>query len=43
MPLGLLGIKFVLKGNRIYGAGVEDRMRRRSPRLLEGMIPVKTQ
>jgi N-acetylneuraminic acid mutarotase len=43
MPLGLLGIEFALNGNRIYGAGGEDRMRSRSARLFEGLIPVTKQ
>ena len=38
MPVGLLGIEFVLNGHSIYGAGGEDRMRGRSPRLLQGTL-----
>jgi uncharacterized metal-binding protein len=38
MPVGLLGIEFVLNGHSIYGAGGEDRMRGRSARLLQGTL-----
>ena len=38
MPLGLLGVEFVLNGTSVYGAGGEDRMRGRSARLLEGKL-----
>ena len=33
LPIGLLGIEFVVAGERLYGAGGEDRARSRSARL----------
>jgi N-acetylneuraminic acid mutarotase len=38
MPIGLLGIEFVLNGKSIYGAGGENRIRGRSARLFEGKL-----
>src|SRR5262249_5480747 len=38
LPVGLMGAEFVLNGLHVYGAGGEDRMRGRSPRLLQGKL-----
>ena len=43
MPVALMGVEFVVNGNRLYGAGGEDRMRSRSARLLEGKLVVIAQ
>jgi hypothetical protein len=38
MPVGLLGVEFVISGGVLYGGGGEDRMRGRSARLLEARL-----
>jgi N-acetylneuraminic acid mutarotase len=38
LPVGLVGTSFVLDQDTLYGAGGEDRMRGRSPRLLAGRL-----
>jgi hypothetical protein len=38
LPVGLVGTSFVLDQDTLYGAGGEDRMRGRSPKLLAGRL-----